>query len=139
MKSKWLNRSLLTSPYYYKLCLTEKDFTKTLTDELEMPASHQPRFHTGRDSGATTHEFQHNDGEAQIIIVCMHPVADRTIIETYALLVHEAVHVWQYIASAIGERYPGDEEESYAVQRISLELFGSYDEQMASRKKRRAK
>lgn len=52
--------------------------------------------------------------------------AERTLETVYALLVHEAVHIWQRWCLDAGEVAPGDEVEAYSIQRIALDLFGAY-------------
>lgn len=47
-------------------------------------------------------------------------------LEAYALLVHEAVHVWQAYARGISENEPGAEQEAYAIQGISQALMQEY-------------
>lgn len=40
---------------------------------------------------------------------------------------HEAVHVWQYIKEHIGEESPGMEQEAYAIQAITHQLFEAFE------------
>jgi hypothetical protein len=61
----------------------------------------------------------------------MHPSAverEKTNPEgVVALLVHEAVHLWQYIKEDIGEHNPSKEFEAYAIQNLTQELLQSYN------------
>ena len=43
-----------------------------------------------------------------------------------AVIVHEAVHVWQFILDHMGEAKPSPELEAYAVQAIFSQLFDAY-------------
>jgi len=44
-----------------------------------------------------------------------------------ALLVHEAVHIFQWWCDGVGETNPSDEFEAYCIQWISQQLFYEYD------------
>lgn len=49
-------------------------------------------------------------------------------VQVYALLVHEATHVWQEILSQMSESAPSTEFEAYSMQTISQHLFTMYEE-----------
>lgn len=57
-------------------------------------------------------------------IVCIRPNDNDA--QVYALLVHEAVHIWQRVKELLGEHSPSAEFEAYSIQRISLELIDSW-------------
>lgn len=120
---KWLDRSLLVSPYHYALCTKEKDFQKELK-RLKIPKSDWPEFISSDHANANVHYFEHS----KCCIVCLGSTKGFTKIQVYALLVHEAVHIWQAIRDDIGERCPASEQEAYAIQSISQQLFGAYNE-----------
>lgn len=61
----------------------------------------------------------------------------RSLQQVHALLVHEAVHLWQDARRVLGEKEPSAEFEAYAVQSISQRLMEAYDE--ARRAARKAK
>ena len=92
-KSLWLDRSLFVSPYYYRLCLTEKDFHKELK-MLELPKKHWPEFIKNDHSDATVHYFKSNEDKYCAIVCLRHPT-ENTLEEIYGLLVHEAMHIWR--------------------------------------------
>lgn len=121
----WLDRNLLESPYYYGLCVTEKAFHAELK-RLKIPKRKWPEYLKSTRAAATVHFFEKDGGQKLCCIVCAGQPKDRTMEEIYATLVHEAVHIWQQVKVVIGESCPGDEEEAYAIQRISLELMAAY-------------
>lgn len=131
-KSQWLDRSLFISPYYYKLCLTEKDFHKELKS-LKISKKDWPVFTKGLGY-AKIHEFTSDTGGMCAIIACT-PKPDLEDIEIYAVLVHEAQHLWRWIKEEIGENKPSAEFEAYAMQSITSNLFRSYKEQTKKKRK----
>lgn len=124
---KWLNRSLFVSPIYYGLCTTEQEFHRELK-KLKVPRSDWPQY-VGLDqnssSDATTHHIEHANGN-KICIVCIGKTKGYSQQQIHALLVHEAVHIWQKIRTEIGETRPSSEFEAYAIQRISQSLIEAF-------------
>ena len=60
---------------------------------------------------------------------CLVTINDKRLQGTYSptcVLIHEAVHVKQYVVSQMGERQVGDEFEAYAVQNIAAFLIEAY-------------
>ena len=124
---KWCDRSLWQCRYHYGLCLSEKDFHREMK-KMAIPVSSWPSWlNDGAD--ATTHFLMHPDG-AKAAIVCMPDCDHLTGVQKAALLVHEAVHIWQEHRVSVGEHKPGDEAEAYAVQSISQRLMEAYVEAM---------
>ena len=67
------------------------------------------------------------DGKRAIIITMNERLDSKCPIGRVALLVHEAVHAWQYILEDIGQHErPGKEIEAYAIQHLCLELLNAY-------------
>lgn len=132
----WLDRSLLTSLYCYALCLSEDAFHAELR-RLEIPERRWPKFLKTTHANATTNFFENLDSAENCAIVTMHPSKDRELEQVYALLVHEAVHIWQATKDVIGESNPGIETEAYAIQRIAQSLMYSYKEQTARKPARK--
>jgi hypothetical protein len=125
MKVEWLDRALTTCAYYYCLCTSEKQFVAEL-DRIKLPAWKQHQW-ISPDMHATTHHFVH--AGKPLAMVCIAPDPTRTGIQIAALLVHEAVHIWQRHAAYIGSHNDhGDEEEAYAIQNIAQNLMESYRE-----------
>jgi len=123
----WIDDAIVVSPVKYTLCLTEKSFRKALKP-LNLPKSERPEFLATSHSNATTHFFESGDGSAAAI-VALGSTDGRTIEQVHALLVHEAVHLWQAIRERIGEDSPSAEFEAYSVQAIAQRLMESYADQ----------
>jgi hypothetical protein len=107
--------------------LSEEDYYAELK-ALGMPVSSWGEFITGgKTSHATTHTFITPSG-IPVAIVCMTPNFEKyTGVQIAALLVHEAVHIWQKHAAYIGAwNDHGDEEEAYAIQNIAQSLMEDF-------------
>lgn len=128
MKARWLDRSLTVCAYHYCLILSAEAFFAELR-RIKLPEHRWGAF-LNKDAHATMHHFEH-DGK-MIAMVCIDAefAATKTGCQVAALLVHEAVHIWQKHASFIGSfNDHGDEEEAYAIQNIAQALMESYREQ----------
>ncbi|MGZ8497402.1 MAG: hypothetical protein ACXWXL_03265 [Candidatus Binatia bacterium] len=119
----WLDRSLIEGPYL-RLCVNEKQYRKAMKD-LNVDKKDSPEFVT-QGFGATTHTFTRFCGKLAGV-VCLSEPGDKTQEQIYALLVHEAVHVWQAFRQSIGENSPSSEFEAYSIQTISQRLFEAYE------------
>lgn len=128
MKLQWLDRCLITSTHYFTLCTTEKLFKKALK-HLRIPKSQRPPFLSNWHSNATSHYFENRDDMKVSCVVCIGNTEGKSKSQVYALLTHEAVHVWQQVKIAIGEHSPSPEFEAYAIQNISQRLFEGYERQ----------
>lgn len=130
---KWLDRALVVSPYYYGLCLSEKDFQKELKG-LKIPRDEWPAFLASKSADATAHFFESGDGK-RCCIITLGSVKGRSVAQVHSMLVHEAVHLWQEIREDIGERRPSPEFEAYAVQSLAQRLIESYQDGMNGKRK----
>jgi len=120
MKTTWLDRSLMRGGYL-TLVTTQAEYKHALKD-MNVEAS--DRFVTP-GSYATTHTLNNDKGELAFIVgVDLERMKDFDSIALAALLVHEAVHVWQGTEREAGVMGCfGPEGEAYAVQNISSELM----------------
>jgi hypothetical protein len=122
---KWLDNSLIVGWVQYVLCLSQADYVK----ELKRLNVESPTSFLIEGKPATTHFFHlKDDKHTSCAIVCLGDMAGRTPIDIAALLVHEAVHIWQQEVDMMGEEAPGWEIEAYAIQRISTNLMRAYAE-----------
>lgn len=134
---KWLDRALVVLPHYYGLCLDEKDFRRELKS-LKVPRANWPPYLGSAHANATVHFFEKSDG-GHCAIVTLSGMEGRSTAQVHAMLVHEAVHLWQETRSILGEKSPSSEFEAYAVQSISQRLMEAYDEMTAPKRKAKKK
>lgn len=120
---QWLDRALVLSPLCFGICITAKSFEAEL-DRLNVPKEGRPAF-ISNGAGATTHFLERADG-SQSAIVCIIKPKEITRHQLNALLVHEAVHIWQETRSSLGEKSPSSEFEAYSVQSISQSLMEAF-------------
>lgn len=121
-KSTWCSDTLIACPVRYALCLTEAQFHAKLKD-AGIPPARWSEF-IGQDELAVTH------WHGRTVLVCLGSTKGQTREQIYALLTHEAVHVWQRIRDIWGEDAPSQELEAYAIQGIAQELMESYKRQV---------
>ncbi len=125
VKDLFLPRTLIYG-HYLVLCTTEKMF-HDLLNYIEYPKGSWPKWvNTG--ANATTHTVDH-DGKTVCIVCIAEPPKNITNIQIAAMLVHEAVHVWQRNMESIGEDNPSVEFEAYSIQIIAQNLMEAYVEQ----------
>ena len=119
---KWLHRDLITGPYL-ALCTSEADFHRAMK-HCKVPREQWATWITdGAD--ATTHQLTNPDG-GRLCVVCIRAGEQHSGVQIAAMLVHEAVHVWQFHCQNIGEREPSSEFEAYSIQAISQRLMQAY-------------
>lgn len=126
MKITWLDRALVVSPYYYTLCTTPKRFKKVLV-HLKVPADVRPEFLKTDHADATVHFFESE--EKLCAVLCMPRAKDKAPEQIAGLIAHEAVHLWQAVRDAIGEKHPSSEFEAYSVQAITQRWLEEYNRQ----------
>ena len=125
-RDKWLDRTLVRSPYCYRLCLTEKEFHKELK-RLKVKRHLWPSYLSTSHADCTVHYFERPGHYCAI--VCMREDKDRPMEQVVGILAHEAVHIWQSSMEVYGESAPSREMEAYSIQCVTQELFRSYMEQ----------
>jgi hypothetical protein len=120
----WLNRGLFLGGYL-ALVTSQAEFAKALAD-IKMTDYTDDFVPNGWP--ACTHSFENVDGSIACIVgLNLERCAEQDSIDVAALLVHEAVHVWQQNESKAGKLGCfGDEGEAYAIQNISTSLMTEY-------------
>jgi hypothetical protein len=127
LKAVWCDRALVETQYDFCLCVTEKQYHREL-ERFNVPKETWTPFTIGGTRAATLHPLDSKTGGRPAAIVCLALNPERTTMQTYAVLVHEAVHLWQLTKEYMGEDKPSPEFEAYAVQALSQRLFYAYDE-----------
>ena len=117
---KWLSRQMAMPGPCLTLCLSQQEFN-TICRPMGLPDT--PFISGG--FGGRTHFVQRDDGE-MTAIVCIGLTEDHSAVEIAALLVHEAVHVWQHYCESINEHDPASEQEAYGIQSLSQSLMAEY-------------
>jgi predicted transcriptional regulator YheO len=105
--------------------LSKKEF-RSVSRHLKI--KRPPRW-INKGADATTHFMNNSKGET-VSVVCLNYDSTKLRSQIYALLIHEAVHVWQDFAESIGEHRPGKEQEAYAIQGISQRLIVELNKRM---------
>lgn len=117
---KWCQFSLVFAPVYLAICTSEAEYLK-ICKQLKVPKqSIGDWINAGADGTMTTMTI--NNGKP-VCIVCVRPRSKQTRAAYAALIVHEAVHVWQKCRREIGESDPSAEFEAYAIQSITQTLL----------------
>lgn len=132
-KTRWLNRQAAMPLPYLCLCLSEEEFFAA-AKHMKVPVSDWGRW-VSEPGMARTNYFNHKNGDL-CCVVCIDILPNYQPVAIAALLVHEAVHVWQQYAKSIGESRPADEQEAYAIQGISQELLGEYARRISIKRKK---
>ena len=107
------------------LCTSPAQFKKALK-HIKIPKEDHPPFLNSSHANATTHFFQSEN--KHLAIVCLAaPSSTQSTPQIYALLVHEAMHIWREHLTDIGETHPSQEFEAYGVQNIAQSLFEAFE------------
>jgi len=126
--ARWCSREIIRAPFFYALCLREKDFHAELK-HIKLPKKVWPEYIKNWHSSATCHWFTNEKKQTVTAIICMQGWEQREDIAVYGLLTHEAVHLWQEAKELYGEKSPSIEFEAYAIQNIAQNLFQQFKDQ----------
>jgi hypothetical protein len=117
-KILWLDRGW--QPVHLGFCPSEKAFKSCLKEydikqEIKYPSA----------SGFTIHFANDLTGDDFVVVGLK---KHDNPLEIVGLIVHEAVHVFDYICEAIGEDEPSDEFKAYSIQMITMMLMKAYQQ-----------
>jgi hypothetical protein len=113
---KYINMGML--PAFFGFTTDEKVFSKEMR---RLKVGNPPPF-VGDGAHATTHIFDRPDVSEIVILVCMRKSRAHKIPQ-YALLVHEAVHVWGCVLKHMNAEWTGGEFDAYGIQFISQRMM----------------
>lgn len=113
----------MRNPLMMAVCLSEEGFIREMK-RMRIPKEMRPNWVLNKHSDATAHFFENDKGIA--VVVCLRGWENRDPLEVAGLIVHEAVHIWQEVRSAIGEKNPSSEFEAYSIQSISQSLMSGF-------------
>lgn len=123
----WLERCLLTGPFL-TLCTTPAAYRRACK-HLGVAKRDRPQFLLHPRYGAAVHFFESCTSVHDTAIVCIQADSKYSLAQIHALLVHEAVHVWQHARRGYNETAPGEEVEAYGIQAISQALMEEFARQ----------
>ena len=124
IKSKYISRILIETPYDIFLCKSNAQFKSEL-EQRNISKKLWPDWVTpGRDG--TLHIFLGNDNNIIGMAVCIKSKKNIPKASIIGLIIHESVHIWQKIKEDINEKDPSYEFEAYSIQRIAQELITAY-------------
>lgn len=97
----------------YTLCRSKKQVKKLKLNPI------------GIDAASVS--FYDSDDGATLAVVLL-PKNGKELIQNYALLLHEAVHIYQELKTLMNEKNPSIEFEAFSIQRIAQDLFHLFNE-----------
>lgn len=115
---------LIGLAYTIALCVSSNQFHRYLR-KIKMPIGEHPEYLVDEDTDANVH-FLKSPDKKRYAIVCISNQAGESIPKVMSLLVHEAVHIWQWHCAYMGEDDPSREFEAYSIQAISKLLMEEY-------------
>lgn len=120
---KWLNRELMHCP---KLCLvlTEEAYLKALRS-VGVAVSSRGHWLAGNAEGGCMTSCKDSGGRT-VCIVAIRPGPEQNWVEIFAMIAHEAVHVFQRYCEDIGEAQPSMEFEAYSIEKLTIRLVYEY-------------
>jgi hypothetical protein len=127
-KNLWLDRTLFMGGYL-AFVTSQAEFVEALQD---IECADYTDLFVPNGWPACTHSFDNVKGSVACIVgLDLERCAEEEPIDVAALLVHEAVHVWQQAEKKAGKLGCfGDEGEAYAIQNISTRLMTAYVERL---------
>ena len=119
----WCEQTLVRAPLHIGLCTTEAEYMREMRKRRVRTPPEFPKWPT-----VARVSFFESPGERSIAMVCISPLVTKgwSRERVYAVLAHEAMHIWREIRGLLGEHDPSAEFEAYSMQSICEELFEAY-------------
>jgi hypothetical protein len=95
----------------------------------------RPAYPSIANFGRHTQLLENDTTKESVILVTVGNGSERDPLEVIITIVHESVHVWQFICRVIGESSPGIETEACAIESISRALIEAYTSTQGKGKK----
>lgn len=124
----WIDRGW--QPVAIGFCPSEKAWRRAM--KMQNVAADWPVV---PNSGGHTQWLKNEKTGEGLILVVVSSEAERCSMSVIMTIVHEAVHVWQFLCQHIGERDPGIEMEAYGIECITRGLIEAYCETQGKGKK----
>lgn len=121
-KPKYYGRDIGADGPWVTLCLSQEEFNRELK---ELNVKEKANWMASPTANATTHFIESSNG-VPVAVVTLGDCGKIDAVQVACVLVHEAVHVWQWHCQRIGEKAPGMEIEAYGIQNISQKLMTEY-------------
>lgn len=130
---KYCSHIVQVTDLNYTLVLDRKAYLKEMR---KIGKESFPEFGPSSEANATTHFISSKLGQFAFVFLNLEKFKKDNYAEVAvaSIIVHEAVHIWQYTCEMIGEDKPGVEQEAYAIQYISQELFLQYRRHLETQK-----
>ena len=110
-------------PFFLGFTMSEKAFDEKMK---LMKVDNPPSFLINNSAGTTHHFTRKNGLDTAIITIDLKQAKKNCREVVYGLLVHEAVHVLDYLIESMNDKSPSHEFKAYTVQGISQFLFQNY-------------
>jgi hypothetical protein len=125
--STWRDRCLLRGPRL--AVVTSQQGYRAVMRQIEATDADP---YCEKDWEACTHAFDVSGELVCVVGLNLPRLTELPPIDAAAVMVHEAVHVWQRTRARLGPGDLGSEMEAYAVQNIAAEVMRAYAEATSS-------
>jgi hypothetical protein len=119
-KVVWLNNHGGCFPFTYGFCPNERAYKRAVK---KLGIQNPPPY---PKTDGTTMELARGDDEKLALVFIGADDLKSSPLAIFALLVHEATHVFDLLCVSMGERDPSAEFKAYTVQMFAFLLIGAY-------------